>query len=479
MKRFYIPLLLMAAAAVAACQNKAAVEEPASEQGNYVFTLKASAPDAETKTDYSSPGKFSWSEGDAISVLFHKGDDNKFFTLTATTINGASADFSGIIDEGYELGNSLNDIKWALYPAGNHTFDASSSKYINFNIPATMDLSSHYSSNVPLYAKGDGDIFAFKLLDATYKFTFTDIPSGVSKVKFVVENQSGYDISGNIPLSGLTGSPYFSPSNHSATDARAARTFIGNVTNGTSVPFYVPVRRAQAWFTPKITLYDADTDDQIFTKTAASAGTIESAHIQPITGSVDGAVIVPWTFESAYGIDWSTVSASAAGRTDAPSDAIKVIKATGDASHLYVYFEVNEGALIDNDGYDYANYSYLYLGNGASTKPYDWQWQGNYTEKISSWIKANNTLGFLNWKSYCSSIFEVHNGVVYYEIALDRSGLSCLQDTTVTVAFEINSIYLVDGNDWGTQGGSTSQIGFAPATWGPALQVNLPSYVAP
>ncbi len=118
MKRFYIPFLLMAAAAVAACENKAVVEEPA--QGSYVFTLKATSPDLDTKTDYSSIGKFSWSEGDAISVLFHnEAGDNKFFTLTATTINGANADFSGTIDEGYEIGGTTG-LKWALYPAGNH-----------------------------------------------------------------------------------------------------------------------------------------------------------------------------------------------------------------------------------------------------------------------------------------------------------------------------------------------------------------------
>lgn len=474
MKKYYIPFLLMAAAAVAACQPKENIEEPALD-GTYIFTLKASAP--ETKTDYDATGKFTWSDGDQISVLFNNGTDNKFYTLTATSVNGASASFSGAIDNGYVLGNTLNDIKWALYPAGDHVFDASSSKYIKFNIPATMDLSSSYSSNVPMYAQGDGSSFAFKLLDATYKFTFTDIPSSVSRVKFVVQNEYGTDISGSIPLSGLSGSPYFSPSTHGASDARASRTFIGNVTNGTSDAFYVPVRRSQSWFTPTITLYDADTDAQLYTKTASAPGKIESAHVQPITVSVSGAVIVPWEFESAYGIDWSTVTASADGRSDAPYDAIKVIKATGDAQNMYVYFEVAEDALIDNPGYAYANYSYLYLGNADSTTEYDWQWNGYYTTKISSWIKDQNNLVFENWKSFIKSHIDVHSGIVYFEVKIDRSGVDCLQGTSATVAFEINSIYLVTG--WEDQGGSTSQIGFAPACWGDALSVALPAYVAP
>ena len=466
----------MAAAAVAACQHKAAVEEPA--QGSYVFTLKASAPDAETKTDYSSTGKFSWSEGDAISVLFHnEAGDNKFFTLTATTINGANADFSGTIDEGYVIGNSLNDIKWALYPAGAHEFDASSSKYIKFNIPSTMDLSSSYSSNAPMYAKGDGDVFAFKFLDATYKFTFTGIPNTVSKVKFVVENQYGTDISGSIPLSGLSGDPYFSPSSHGASDPRAARTFIGNVTNGVSDAFYVPVRRAQAWFTPKITLYDASNDDQIFTKTAANPGTIASNHIQPITVSVSGAVVVPWSFESAHGIDWTTVTASAAGRSDAPYNNIKVIKATGDATYLYVYFEVVEDALYDDDNYMFANISHLYLGDSNSTTAYSWQWTDKYSVLIESWIKYNNSPNFMNWKSYISHKVMDHLGILYYEVAIKRADVACLQGTSATVALEINQKYQID--DSHSREGSSTQIGFAPTTWGPALSVALPTYVAP
>lgn len=466
----------MAAAAVAACETKISIEEPAND-GTYIYTLTASAPDADTKTDYTSTGSFSWSKGDKISVLFHKNDDNKFFTLTAKTINGNSATFTGAITNGYSIGNTKDAYLWAFYPASDHVFDATADKYIKFNIPATMDLSTTYNSNVPMYAKGDGDTFQFKLLDATYKFTFTDIPKGVSKVKLVVENLKGYEISGDIKISGYSGSPYFSPSSHSAGNATLSRTFIGKVTSSTSAAFYVPVRRYQAQFQPKLTLYNADNEDLIITKTAEAAATIPEAHIQPITISAGGAVIVPWSFESAHGIDWSSVTTSAAGRADAPYDAIKVIKATGDASNLYVYFEVAENALIDNAGYAYANYSYLYLGNSESTKSYDWQWTGKYTEKISSWIKENNALVFANWKSYCTSKIVTHDGTVYYEVALDRSGLTCLQSTDVTIAFEINSIYLV--TDWSDQGGSTTQIGFAPNTGGAALSVTLPAYVAP
>ncbi len=161
MKRFYIPFLLMAAAAVAACQN----------------TLKASAPDAETKTDYSSTGEFSWSEGDAISVLFHNGDKNKFFTLT-TTGSGATADFSGTIDEGYIIGASDGtdtDKKiWALFPASdNHTYSVGSNP--TFFIPSETDFTAsgaHFSANLPLYAfsASDESVLSFAHLTGAFKF---------------------------------------------------------------------------------------------------------------------------------------------------------------------------------------------------------------------------------------------------------------------------------------------------------------------
>ena len=118
MKKYFIPFLLMAAAAVAACQPKENIEEPALE-GSYIYTLNASAPEV-TKSDYDASGAFSWSASDQISVLFHKGDDNKFFTLSNTSGAGASATFSGAIDAGYEIGASTDGTQWALYPAGSH-----------------------------------------------------------------------------------------------------------------------------------------------------------------------------------------------------------------------------------------------------------------------------------------------------------------------------------------------------------------------
>ena len=194
MKRFYIPFLLMAAAAVAACNNKVVIDEPALENGSYVFTLKASAPDVDTKTDYSSTGKFSWGADDQISVLFHNGTENKFFTLTNTSGAGASANFSGTIDEGYEIGASngteSDKMIWALFPASDsHIYNAETSSP-EFYVQPNHDFSTaSFSANIPMCSRLEQEgTLSFQNLACTYKFTLTDLR--VSKVKVVVYNKT-------------------------------------------------------------------------------------------------------------------------------------------------------------------------------------------------------------------------------------------------------------------------------------------------
>ena len=94
-------MMLMAAAALASCE-KTNLNEQKAQKESYVYTISAMAPDmvdanapaqAPTRTDYTDAGVFSWSAGDAISVLFHNNNVNKFFTLT-TTESGASVKFS-------------------------------------------------------------------------------------------------------------------------------------------------------------------------------------------------------------------------------------------------------------------------------------------------------------------------------------------------------------------------------------------------
>ena len=77
MKRYAFYLLIMAVAAVAACQKQNDINTTETKDGSYVYTVNASIDNTESKSDYDADGKFSWTEGDAISVLFHNGGGDR------------------------------------------------------------------------------------------------------------------------------------------------------------------------------------------------------------------------------------------------------------------------------------------------------------------------------------------------------------------------------------------------------------------
>ena len=457
MKRFYFPLLLMAAAAVAACQNKAAVEEPA--QGNYVFTLRATSPDLDTKTDYTSTGKFSWSAGDQISVLFHNGDENKFFTLTNTSGAGASADFSGTIDEGYEIGasdGSDSDKKiWALYPASdNHSFTVGS--YPKFFIPSEIDFTApgaHYSANMPMCAQvaSEDDVFAFNHLAAAFKFSFTDV--SVEKVKFVIENLKTYQFSDLIPIA-LNGDELFMNSGYADVGSKkGSLTMTANVVDG-DVSFYVPVRY---WgnYQPKISLYDANDDGLIYTNTAAVAKQLTNlGEIKPITISVSGAVITPWSYESAFGVDWTASDVvSAAG-----APGINSIKAIADDTYLYVLLEIKKDALTLNPEHTRDNSVNIHCNTSS-------RYFGYLAE--NGIPQLNDNSGYIKGKTVSE-----HKGILYYEWKISRSEAAQKTELapmgkagTISLRFCVYPNNSTSGTDWNT-------YMYAPANSG--LEVSLP-----
>ena len=132
-----IAALIPFLAVLSACEERQGVLQP-EESGNYEFSIKASCPEI-TRSDYDAAGTFSWSEGDAISVLFHKGGENRFFTLS-TSGSGPVATFTGTIGAGYSIGSGDDGTKWAFFPAGSHTYASASE--ISFNIPAVTDYTA-------------------------------------------------------------------------------------------------------------------------------------------------------------------------------------------------------------------------------------------------------------------------------------------------------------------------------------------------
>ena len=472
MKRYFFIIMMMAAAVIASCTKQTPdVNQPELDSASPTYTYTVSANTNETKSDYDSDGKFSWSAGDAISVLFHNGEVNKFFTLTLTSGDGEkTASFSGEVEIGYEIGGTDGN-QWALYPAGDHSVrfsEEDGTKYpLSFNIPAVTDYTkSGFSANMPMYAiSEDGTSFNFQHLGAAYKFTFTDIDA--SKVKFVVENQTTYRLSGDVKLRN-DGGTYLDQAWAEGVDKTL--TYISSVSDGEAT-FFVPVRYYASCFLPIITLYNADTDAQIYTKTATNAKGLDKGHVQPISISVTGAVEVPWSFPSQYDIVWNDVTASVSGDNGEGYDGIVTMKATADASNLYIYLEVKKSALYDNNEYGHANLCQIYFGNDTGESKH-WAWDAPYTTKMSGWMKYKNAPRFISYDgiTYEQKAVE-HLDLYCYEIAVERSKVIALAGSSATICMEINKLYTDAGGSWL---GEETQVGFVPARWAEALTVTLP-----
>lgn len=367
MKHCFIPMMLMVAAALASC-NKTNLNEQKAQKESYVYTISAVAPDmvdadapaqAPTRTDYTDGGVFSWSAGDAISVLFHNGDVNKFFTLT-TTESGATVKFSGSIEAGYEIGASdgdANDKKiWALFPASeNHVYTAGSNP--TFYVQPSVDFTtSHFSANIPMYDLVDAEdaTLSFKNMACTYKFIVNGIKSGVDKVSFTITNASELrDMSGSSEI-GLDGSKYYVKYGWTG----KGLTYISNVTNNQAI-FYVSCRY---WgeFKPTITVSNYATGDAIKTFAATAAQTPSKMNkIQPITLDVSeasgGVYYTPAIYIDGNFTDWE-------GKADLPNTRsgggtnykIANWRMTSDARNIYIYLKLINSGVTEG--------SYVYVG---------------------------------------------------------------------------------------------------------------------
>ena len=269
MKQIHLSWLLVAAAVITACQKERSETEPIVEKATYVYSVKATiSSDSETRTDYDADGKFSWTAGDQISVLFHDGEIDRFFTLTADAA-GATATFSGTIERGFIIGASdgnADDLKiWALYPASDkHSYVAGSNPSFHVN-PSVDFTETGFSANIPMYGLlAEEGAFSFKNLTSTYKFIVKDLDPSVEKVKFVVYNQETYGLSGSWPIH--AGEIYLNYDYATPGSEKSTLTFISNVTDGQAV-FYVPTRY---WgkFQPVVRVYDADSDELLKEVTA-------------------------------------------------------------------------------------------------------------------------------------------------------------------------------------------------------------------
>lgn len=456
MKRYTFYVLLLSVAAMAACQKQSVIEEPqASQNGTYIYTMKASSP--VTKSDYDGSGNFSWSAGDAISVLFHKGDDNKFFTLTTTEDDGdKTAAFSGAVDDGYTIGASdatVSDKKiWVLYPAStSHSY--TTGNYPKFYTAAEKDYAAsgaHFSANLPMYAhlNTEGDI-TFTYIASAYKFTVTGLDESVNKVKLTVYNQATYGISGLFPLA-LDGESTIYLNTGYTDEGVAGRTLTQTVNkSGSSAEFYVPCR----WygeFKPEIFIYNAENNYTLKHILATNTKTPSSmTEVKPISIAASGT----GSAES-IGVNWASVpdDHTFAGI----NDRIVEWKAASDASNIYFQYKFTKakykkdgsskfyiGFNTDADSETGGNASGN-LGGGFEARAYFYPWvDGNSDGAPKSVYSGLNPLSFV--QTYVGTKWTTKTGVkvvshgtidgsyVYIEVSIPRTSVGIGVGNTVTV----------------------------------------------
>lgn len=359
MKRNFFIIMMMAAAVISSCTKQAFEEnQPNVDSETTTYTYTVSANTTETKTDYDSEGKFEWSAGDAISVLFNNGTDNKFFTLKLTEGAGTkTATFSGQIEAGYTIGASdatAEDSKiWALFPASeNHVYTGGSNP--TFYVQPFVDFSeTHFSANIPMYAlNSEEGAFSFTNLASTYKFIVNGIKDGVDKVQFKIHNQTTYALSGSWPIHA---DKYINYDHASPATPNSTLTYVSDVTNNQAV-FYVSCRFWGA-FQPVITVTNCETDIEIKTFTATAAKTPNYLdHVWPITLDVsDGNYFTPAVTIDGDFSDWADVAEWESTRTSGSANSrINNWKMQADECNIYVYLDLVTAKI--------KNSSYFYLG---------------------------------------------------------------------------------------------------------------------
>lgn len=469
MKHIYYIVAAAAVLVLAACNKEtpASVDNEQISKGTYTYTLNASVDsdltlEDGTKTAYAGDKTFSWTKGDQISVLFHNGDDNQFFTFTAVKGGSPSAKFVGEVTEGYTIGSSdagyNSQTKWALYPASaSHVYTAGATYPISFHIPAEIDLSNTPSANLPMTGCGDAnDNFTFTTATACYKFTFTGL-SSVSKVSLTVENISnGYYLSGDSSIR-LNGSDYYL--NMYEGSGVKTVTIIEDVSSGTAT-FYVPVRGWNDEMKANITLknMDAGTNNgNIIYKASSTATALPSisyakiAVVPSLNVSSYGVGVPLWP---SYGINWETVDMYPIDPTkDAfPSNTSRIAawKASSDATYVYFYFKVSKSAIgykEGSGGYRYQSYIYTAFDTdgdpdgsvspGAGLPVAGWEalaalypFKGT-TEGIIEFVNGDDSNGFIDNPvathsgSKVNSFGNVAGDYAYVEARIPRSVIGC------------------------------------------------------
>ena len=313
----------------------------------------------DTKTSYANDKIFSWSSGDAIAVLFNNGVDEKFFEFT-TTGTGASATFTGLVEDGYNYEGSKSGTKWALFPYNaNHKYTSDTD--IQYAFPAGGNGNV---CNIPMIAQCPSSEYRFYHLCGALKFTFRGLSANQNlKLQFNSRNDNRrtygvYYIQGlgsGVSSAIIQGNHIDKDSNHNANNTTYVTAQAD--ANGKAV-IYLPLPLSETgtmaseyWPSYQFDLLNAANDASLFSITTGHFNidkgkmtviTPKQLGTEPLGGiSIDG------TFT-----DWETHTERYLGGT------LGFVKATADRTNLYIYQR------FFNSNFTYSNwdnYQFIYI----------------------------------------------------------------------------------------------------------------------
>ena len=430
-----VSLLGFIALLVVSCNKQDVGENVQVPEGKYLFTIRADQSIA-TKTTYSGDKTFHWGTKDKISVLFHntvEPFDNKFYTLSYVSEADGKASFSGVIDDGYEVGAADGEHKkWALYPASDYHRYAAGDNPITFHIPEVTDFTAsgaEFSANIPMVAVGNGsNQFTFSHMCGAYKFVFEDIDPSVTKVRLTVENQNSRALSGDIPT---TGSSAYLANSSSGTNSIS---FVENVSGEHTATFYVPYRGWHADFKPILTLKNEANSYVLLEKKA------KVAYESTLGSSVSHIVVTKAFSASGTGVapfvplieidgdmsDWDPASNDALTANNYKSvlgggTYWKEFKVAYDTRYIYFYMKRNyNAALWDLDGSAYSGYFWF---------KFDTDKDEDYEDNIKFYIRPFTKVSEI--KSFVSSAPAQSSSGTSGSVTLSVAGLYDASDVVI------------------------------------------------
>lgn len=189
-----LAIFALAALAFAACQRE--VEIPVNNTSTYKVTITAGFDEADSKTAYDEAGKFSWVEGDKVSMMVTNDETGvpDVITLTAES-SGAVTTLTGDCPEGYTVAD------YAFYPkgTGNEYYSSdlgkvvdAENKVMNLRMWGTITPDpANPLASIPLIGKKDEKGFVqFKTATGILKITVSNIPADAYFLQLDIDDET-------------------------------------------------------------------------------------------------------------------------------------------------------------------------------------------------------------------------------------------------------------------------------------------------